>query len=321
MSLNDSSPRRLGFTLIELLVVIAIIATLVAILLPAVQQAREASRRSTCLNNLKQIGLALHNYHDVYQRLPFCDNFYSSLPSNRTAGPNIAILPFLEASSVYDLYDFNSPARSTATVVTPNEIVKDKMPKTFICPTTPNGGAPLEANGFQTSDYSYVTDCWTIDFQPDYSDYGKVGNTAFQRRTFSRFSLINDGLSNTMATYECAGQTNWWIRRNQMSITADPSWGLSDGPWSWPTEGGAFERITFDLDPVNPLGAFPSNFFHGQGSVMNEANGSNSPFSFHWGGMNVLLCDGSARFLSESNSGRTVQALASADGGDVVGEF
>lgn len=320
MSLKVATTRRVGFTLIELLVVIAIIATLVAILLPAVQQAREASRRSTCLNHLKQIGLALHNYHDVYQRLPFCDNFFDSRPEYRTAGPNIAILPFLEASSVYDLYDFNSSARSTTTVVTPNEIVKDKMPKTFICPTTPNGGAPLELNGFQTSDYSYVTDCWTTDPLPDFSNYERIGNAALQRKTFGRFALINDGLSNTMAMYECAGQTNWWVRRTQMSLTAFPSWGRNDGAWSWPTEGGSFDRFSYELDPADPSGAFPFPLF-GQGRLMNESNDANYPFSFHRGGMNILLCDGSSRFLSESTSGPVVQALASADGGDIVGEF
>src|SRR5690606_14306756 len=96
----DSS--RNGFTLIELLVVIAIIAVLIALLLPAVQQAREAARRTQCRNNLKQIGLAFHNYHDVYNRLP---NEESTV-SNRRYGWPLKIMPQLEQSTRFDKVDF-----------------------------------------------------------------------------------------------------------------------------------------------------------------------------------------------------------------------
>src|SRR5437870_4974281 len=106
----ELGPRRLGFTLIELLVVIAIIAILIALLLPAVQQAREAARRTQCKNNLKQIGLAYHNYHDVFGQFPKCailgiDVSTGSLRFDQSMSWGISILPYIDQAPLFNLYN------------------------------------------------------------------------------------------------------------------------------------------------------------------------------------------------------------------------
>jgi prepilin-type N-terminal cleavage/methylation domain-containing protein len=124
--------RRSGFTLIELLVVIAIIAILIALLLPAVQQAREAARRSQCKNNLKQLGLALHNYHDVYNAFPQGHaQIQARIPvaSYEGRGLWVAILPYIEQTALYNLYNFDAHGLAQVPAV-----LNSKIPA-FICPS------------------------------------------------------------------------------------------------------------------------------------------------------------------------------------------
>src|SRR5688572_4779440 len=120
--------RRLGFTLVELLVVIAIIGILVALLLPAVQAAREASRRSTCSNNLKQLGVALHNYHDVIEVFPFGWN-------DRGAGWTAMILPFAEQKALFDTLDFQESGPGNWDSGSPNQDACETKLNVFRCPT------------------------------------------------------------------------------------------------------------------------------------------------------------------------------------------
>src|SRR5262249_47852710 len=139
MTLQPSSPRR-GFTLVELLVVIAIIGVLVALLLPAIQAAREAARRSSCTNNMKQLGLAMQNFHDTKKHLPS-----ATRPARNSSPPRLGVftqlLPFFEEQNIYDQYDFNlnwSNPNASAPKTIPNaKLVGLRLP-VFVCPTTPD---------------------------------------------------------------------------------------------------------------------------------------------------------------------------------------
>ena len=133
---NRSGRRSPGFTLVELLVVIAIIGILIALLLPAVQAAREAARRAQCSNNMKQIGLAFHNYHDTYRTFPLPTNV--SLLSTGGLGTShswsLSILPFIEQTSIYDTYNLNLSCWDPV-----NEAAVDTAIPGYVCPSTPNG--------------------------------------------------------------------------------------------------------------------------------------------------------------------------------------
>lgn len=199
--------RLSGFTLIELLVVIAIIATLVAILLPAVQQAREAARRSTCKNNLKQLGIALHNYHDVYNTLCYgrggtiANNLNG--PAARRAGI-VCLLPYLEASAQYDIIEGGDAANG----IPPGG---DKAYSNWVgwviklpvldCPTDPGFESQWGINnyGFSRGDY-YGADSNKVKGRD-----ATESNGLFTANTTYRFADITDGLSNTVMMGEhCA---------------------------------------------------------------------------------------------------------------------
>ena len=186
--------RRSGFTLIELLVVIAIIAILVALLLPAVQQAREAARRSSCKNNLKQIGLAMHNYHDVHSALPY--GFYSfegdpNFSRNRDSWFQ-RLLPFVEQAALYDQYE-----RSTGPQVWSDAEAARTRIATYLCPSNP--------------EYAYTTSGMGAYFRGNYgANSGSINgqgtttssNGLFFRNSRIRFADITDGTTNTILVGE-----------------------------------------------------------------------------------------------------------------------
>jgi len=307
--------RRSGFTLIELLVVIAIIAVLVAILLPAVQQAREAARRSTCLNNLKQIGLAFHNYHDTYKMLPN-GNLNMSM-----AGPFVAILPFLEQSNVADLYDYNK-SYSNATNIA---VMKDKMPKVYACPSPPRAG-----EGFiSADDPSYVA--YDGMMHSDYSGTSNARKLApFAERSvglgqgffgapgypllfqWNKFSDCKDGLSNTLILFENAGKNQRAVKG--ALIPAPVSWSLS-GAWTRNVIG-----ITMNVFDATLDGTTVTQTYAG-GGIINILNDPGQPYSFHPGGIQILMGDGQARFVSESIYLGTFGQLTAINDGLVIGEF
>jgi prepilin-type N-terminal cleavage/methylation domain-containing protein len=198
------SQRTQGFTLIELLVVIAIIAVLIALLLPAVQQAREAARRTTCRNNLKQFGLAMHNYHDAYNMLP--PGMTGGIVSKETLPPNVGLLPYMDQGPLYQVIsagDFNFLPNATPPF--------DAQPPGFLCPSDGEAGnkASLGQAGNE-GNTSYMYSLGDQYFNRASQAYSGSFSHAFgapRRGLFGRggkisFSNIEDGTSNTVAMSE-----------------------------------------------------------------------------------------------------------------------
>ena len=295
MPLNRSSRR--GFTLIELLVVIAIIAILIAMLLPAVQQAREAARRTQCSNNLKQIGLAIHNYHDSHNRFPLS----SIEPTLARSGVFASILPYLDQGNIYHLYDFNlgnsDPANLTA--------VSQRIPA-YLCPTAPfRRSVPIpgcDANNRAPGTYAVSTGSG--------DPYGSIAsgspnNGAIINAGSGSTSMrdLTDGSSTTLL----AGESAWNFP--DYSFTSGPCsgqvrWGFSY--WSSPYPlATAFTT----LGPFNPR------------KRDGDSNRLANFRSEHVGVVNMLMADGSARYISENIDHGLLNSLATRSGGEIVGDF
>jgi prepilin-type N-terminal cleavage/methylation domain-containing protein/prepilin-type processing-associated H-X9-DG protein len=297
--------RTRGFTLIELLVVIAIIAILIGLLLPAVQKVREAAARTSCQNNLKQFGLALHNYAtNNNATFPASRITVNGDPKFRSWTP--IALAYVEQDSVGRLWD-----NLVKWNVDPNLTTSKTTFKLFVCPSTPERQpAP---NFIGPGDYGSVNAIrrrfYTANgIGPTFpgGPTGAPGDEvvgALQKVKDTPIVAIEDGTSNTLLIAEDAGRPSLFQkgRGNTGQITAD-GWG-----WADPDCG-------FSVDGVNPVDLTTT----GGTCYMNCTNDSEL-FSFHTGGINVCLADGSVRFLSESISPATLAALVTAKGGDLPG--
>ncbi|MCG6154445.1 DUF1559 domain-containing protein [Rubinisphaera margarita] len=299
--------RRTGFTLIELLVVIAIIAILVALLLPAVQQAREAARRSSCKNNLKQIGLALHNYHDVHTTLPpgwisVDGTAHSAHDGVSGAGWGTMILPYLEQPAIYDLFNANISIADPA-----NDDFRLNNINVFECPSDPKPprfeieeeGSPGTviaelpiANYVGVFGTEELHGCENAPGTAPVSTSGQCnGDGTFYHNSKVRFRDLTDGLSNTMVVGE---------RRTNEALDWYSTWvGMV------PEGEEAFQRVLGAMDhvPNDPTAHFDD---------------FSSP---HQGGAQFVLGDGHVRFISENIDVRLYQALGTIQGGEVIGEF
>ena len=312
--------RRNGFTLVELLVVIAIIGVLIALLLPAVQQAREAARRLHCVNNMKQLGLAVHNYHDTFGCLPLNPR-YVILGTTNGCSANVALLPYLEEKNLYDQYDMTKPYNDPV-----NLALKDLMPKTFVCPSDPVGGQPSTYGAnIPASDYEWVT------YAKNPVEYRVSVNSDAMFSPLSnkgpiRFRNVTDGLPNTMAAYESGGRAYYYAGRVQLpeSITLVDSinalvYGADYPTWLATARNGNILVSKITLDPSNPTGVRPT-ITAGVGGIINEGNLEGRALSFHPAGMNALLGDASVRFIAEaSNIGATL-AMTTISNGDFTSE-
>jgi type II secretory pathway pseudopilin PulG len=272
---------------VELLVVIAIIGVLVSLLLPAVQSAREAARRMSCQNNLKQIALATHNYHDAYKYLP-----PASTNSNLSGSSAFAaILPYIEQASLYTQYDFskgNSDPMNT-------QVVSQRI-KTYICPSCffirkvpiPECDANRAPGtyGFSTSSGD-----------PYAESNGAIVNAL---TPLTRFASVSDGTSNTLLV----GEAHWGFK----------DYTFTSGPCSGQVRGGfSYWSSPYPLATVfTTKGPFNSKAMNGDSMRLATFR------STHPSGVNMGLVDGAVRFVSDNLDHNTLDALATRDGGEVV---
>jgi len=287
---------RDGFTLVELLVVIAIIGTLVGLLLPAVQTARESARRSSCTNNLKQIGLALHGHHDAFKRLPpsAVKSGFDPLNRNRSNwGWTLAVLPYLEQQPLYDqIYTISAP-------INMNTAKKDlaRVPiNTLLCPSCnvapPGTEAAYGSHGLGKS--NYLGNGGPICAYSGSADQQKtVSLGAMTRVTGLEFKTVTDGLSKTFLVGEAGGTP---------ATAAD----APKVPGLWTGVSGADQtqqevvRWTYQKLNSGLLSGNPRAFG-----------------SFHPGGANFVMCDGAVRFVDDfiefNNTGITNAISAATD--------
>lgn len=307
---------RNAFTLVELLVVIAIIGILVGLLLPAVQAAREAARRMSCTNNLKQIGLAIHNYESSHRALPPRRAF--KIGDGHDHGWGSYLLPYIEQSSIQDIYDDTRDFYAAE-----NQEAIDNRIELFVCPSTPGQSRTVDLAHWRdgptgstgaVGDYfvpNSITDPSLpphIRTWPESSDRLALCDIApwGGKRRFADFL---DGLSNTLVVVEQAGRPTHWVngrqQPNQDGLAGAQWW----GPWA---SYQSFSLLAYTADGKTP---------HGPCAV--NCNNSRGIYAFHPGGTNILMADGSVRFISESINKFVLFALVTRDGGEVInaGDF
>jgi prepilin-type N-terminal cleavage/methylation domain-containing protein len=344
--------RKRGFTLIELLVVIAIIAILISLLLPAVQQAREAARRTQCKNNLKQIGLAYHNYHDSFNEFPRCAIVETDVAggmkfNNNTMSWGVSILPYIDQAPLFNLWNTSLSQYSAN-----NQIAAATVLPAFLCPSTPRNGSVTTytipagttlASGYPPTGQAYSFLGGACDYlapsgvRGDFSNLAYTGFAVGDRSGVSTWAVkgtagpnviladggksgkiatITDGTSHTFLSVESAGR-NVLYRKGIAVGTSDPEAAATSI-----AGGGAWADCIFAGDLwINGTG-FNGGLGTGGGPcAINCSNGSHAGlYSFHVGGAHALLADGSVRFLSQNLAAFSVASLITRSGGEVVGE-
>jgi prepilin-type N-terminal cleavage/methylation domain-containing protein/prepilin-type processing-associated H-X9-DG protein len=303
--------RARGFTLIELLVVVSIIAVLIGLLLPAVQQAREAARRAQCANNLKQIGIALHNYHGSVDVFP--SGYVSTVPPGVLNYPELGpgwawgavILNQLEQAPIYAAINFSAQITEPASLTARTSVVS-----VFLCPSsTPTGPVSLFAseNGPVAISDLAASQYLASAGQGEIEEVPGTNNGVFYRNSQIGLRQILDGSSQTLMLGERSrnlADATWVGAIPALFACTNPDWSVHDcatsnvmvlantGPW--PDEPW--------VNVPNHKGAKADDFW-----------------SLHPGGCNFLLCDGSVRFIKETVNPVVFSALATRAGGEVVG--
>jgi len=315
--MRTETSRRPGFTLIELLVVIAIIAILIGLLLPAVQKIREAANRMKCQNNLKQIGLGLHNYQTQNGFFP-----PGAITSATTAGPTrtrgklgittptnhgwaVFLLPYIEQDNVYRQYNFNEHWYAAA-----NKQARETPLSIFICPSTPGGinrfndrtisGLPVRAAaGDYAPDNAYgpaLEGLGLVDIAVNKDGVLEVNEVW-------SIAEIRDGTSNTSAVAEDAGRPDLW--RVGRLVTAK---GQPDGGWA-------------DRDAEYITHGFTTNGASDPGPCHTNCTNNNEVYSFHSGGANHVFADGSVHFIRANMDIRMFVKLLTRSGDDIITDY
>ena len=321
---------KTGFTLVELLVVIAIIGILIALLLPAVQAAREAARRAHCTNNLKQLGVAIHNYLDVHRVFPpagldygWAYNTTNAHPSNPT--PSILnvsgwvmVLPFLEQQPLHAKYDFKqaactytrnqvpnssiagSPANGNATVLA-------QIIPAFLCPsdpTTPTIGAssyyaPDSTHPGAKTSYDFSVNDTDTSSHYDWSSQSSTTRYVFGENSNTTPAHVLDGLSNTVAINE----TTLWV--------------IDGSPLAWGYRGWVQFGIDLDRKGINWWVVDLGTWYTGdRTTIRGRLTEYGTAGSLHPGGCNATLGDGSVRFLSETTDRTILYQISTMAGGE-----
>jgi prepilin-type N-terminal cleavage/methylation domain-containing protein/prepilin-type processing-associated H-X9-DG protein len=321
------SRHRPAFTLFELLVVIAIFAVLIGLLVPAVQKVREAASRTQCQSNVKQIGVAMHNYHDSYRKLPPQVAGNANVCCYGTW--QMAILPYVEQDNLWKMYvNFaNSQGTAQRYDAGQNIVVSSTRLTLFTCPSdTPATFKSASYNGtsYPLQSHNYLVNVGNIDYAqgkdgllPDQPTGLIFGGAPFSRTRQARLTDIKDGTSTTLMVAEIRqGQpgsikdyrgNTWWAEGSGFTTYRTPN---SSGP-------DFISQNCVDASQ-NPLNAPCQSVASSTGDANINVFAARSR---HTGGVNVVMCDGSVHFITDGISWDVWQALGTSQGGETVGDF
>ena len=332
--------QRFAFTLVELLVVIAIIGILIGMLLPAVQQVREAARRIQCANNLRQIGLATLNYESAFMKFPESYRRPENAPTNRGWSAQALLLPYLDQGNLSANIDFDleyvDPSQTVDLGNGPQLLASARIPN-YICPSEIRDQVRIDGDTGEPEHYplNYAANAgvWFV-YDPA---NGSTGQGALTTSRGNRMSSFSDGTSNTMFFGEVKSYTPYFRNAGMtgdIDIPTDPA-AIAGMGGDFKSETGHTEWVDGRAHQTSFTSVFTPNTLvphdAGSGEVdvdwTNQQEGNSDTArtyaaitsrSFHTGGVNTVRADGSVSFVSDSISLITWQALSTRNGGEVV---